>query len=67
MKRDIPQAVFESKDAMRIAKIATKQAEDELNDTPRHLLNRGNPNHPDNFDVQLFGYNTNEFLAKQYK
>lgn len=65
MKRTVPQAVFDSKDAIRIAKIANKQAVEELNNTPRHMLSEGNPNHP-MYD-QLFGYDREEFMAKQYK
>lgn len=66
-KRTIPQSVFDSPEAIRIAKLATAQAKRELDATPRHLLDKGNPNHPDNFDTKLFGYETNAFLAKQYK
>lgn len=46
MKRTVQQSVFESKDAIRAAKAGHKLACDELNATPRHLLNEGNPNHP---------------------
>ena len=42
--------VFDNPAAFRAAKKATLQATQELNATPRHLLDRGNPNHPDNFD-----------------
>jgi len=66
MKRTVQQSVFESKDAIRAAKAGHKQACDELNATPRHLLNEGNPNHP-MYDAKIFGYDANEFMARQYK
>lgn len=50
----------------KMLKRATKQSEDELNAIPRHLLDKGNPNHPD-YDIKLFGYSVEMFLAKQYK
>ncbi len=50
----------------KMIKRATKQCDDELNATPRHLLDKGNPNHPD-YDDKLFGYTVETFLAKQYK
>lgn len=59
--------VFDSPQAFRIAKAATLQAKAELDATPRHLLDPGNPNHPDNFHTKLFGYEEKEFLAKQYR
>lgn len=64
-KITVHQSVFDSKSALRIAKLATKQATDELNNTPRHMLDEGNPNHP-MYD-QIFGYDRDEFLAKQYR
>ena len=66
MKRTVQQSVFESKDAIRVAKAAHKQACDELNNTPRHLLNEGNPNHP-MYDAKIFGYDKKEFMSSQYK
>lgn len=49
---------------------AVAWATEELDATPCHLLDEGNPNHPrynagDN--GLLFGYSREEFLAKQYK
>ena len=64
-KVTVPQSVFDSKLALQIAKIATKQATEELNRTPRHLLDEGNPNHP-MYDA-IFGYDREVFMAKQYK
>lgn len=63
-KRTVPQSVFDSKSALRIAREATNAATEELNNTPRHLLDEGNPNHP-MYD-QIFGYDQ-IFMAKQYK
>jgi hypothetical protein len=66
MKRTVPQAVFDSKEARRVARQGHLEACRELNRTPRHLLDEGNPNHP-NYDLKLFGYDANEFLSKQYR
>lgn len=66
MKRTVPQAVFNSPEANRAAREGHLQACRELENTPRHLLDEGNPNHP-NYDLKLFGYDVPEFLAKQYK
>jgi hypothetical protein len=65
-KRTVPQAVFDSKEALRVAREGYRQACDELDRTPRHLLDEGNPNHP-RYDRKLFGYDEQEFLAKQYR
>ena len=54
-KRDVPQSVFDSPQALAMARKATKEATDELNRTPRHLLDEGNPNHP-RFDSPRFSY-----------
>ena len=64
-KTTVSQAVFDSKIARQIQKIATNQAIDELNCKPRHMLDEGNPNHP-MYDA-IFGYDRDEFLRKQYK
>jgi hypothetical protein len=66
MKRTVPQSVFDSTDALRIARQGHLQACRDLDRTPRHLLNTGNPNHPD-YDLKLFGYDATVFLAKQYR
>ena len=63
-KRSVPQAIFDSPEALRIAKLATKEATDELNATPRNLLDEGNPNHP-SYDT-IFGYEREAFMARQY-
>ena len=65
MKRTVPQAVFDSPEALRVAKQAHKEACEQLDRTPRHLLDEGNPNHP-RYD-ELFGYDRDVFLAKQYR
>lgn len=64
-KVTVPQAVFDSKVARQIQKIATKQAIEDLDRKPRHMLDEGNPNHP-MYDA-IFGYDRDEFLARQYK
>lgn len=66
MKRTVSQSVFNSPDARRIAKIAHREACDELARTPRHMLDTGNPNHP-NYDDRIFGYTVPDLLAKQYR
>ncbi len=50
----------------RMAKEAVEESIEELNNTPRHLLDEGNPNHP-MYDLHIFGYHHEEFLKKQYK
>jgi hypothetical protein len=65
-KRTVPQAVFDSKDARRIAREGHRLACEELARTPRHMLDEGNPNHP-RYDRKLFGYDESEFMARQYK
>jgi hypothetical protein len=50
----------------RLAKEAYAESVQELNNTPRHLLDVGNPNHP-MYDLHLFGIHQEEFLKKQYK
>lgn len=67
MKRNIPQAVFDSPEAIRAAKQGHAEAVRELNRTPRHLLDPSNPNHSDHFHTKLFGYDEVEFMAKQYR
>lgn len=64
-KRTIPQAVFDSPAALRIAAQGHKQACDELARMPRHMLDEGNPNHP-RYD-QIFGYDRDVLLAMQYR
>lgn len=65
-KRTIPQSVFDSPEAQRIAKQAHREACKELARTPRHKLDPGNPNHPD-YDHRIFGYAVPDLLAKQYR
>lgn len=64
-KRTVPQAVFDSKTAIQIAKMGHKLACEDLEKTPRYMLDEGNPNHP-MYDT-IFGYDREEFMAKQYK
>ena len=65
IKRTVPQAVFDSKEAIRIARNGHLLACRDLDRTPRHLLGEGNPNNPKY--EQLFGYDCDVFLAKQYR
>lgn len=64
-KRTVPQAVFDSPDAIRISREGHRQAVRGLDRTPVHLLDSVNTNHP--IHAGLFGYATADFLAKQYK
>ena len=66
MKRTVPQAVFDSPDALRAAREGHRLACQDLARTPRHLLDPGNPNHPD-YDHRIFGYTVPDLLAKQYR
>lgn len=65
-KQTVPQAVFDSPAARKAAREGHAQACRELEATPRHKLDKSNPNHPD-YDLKLFGYDAKEFLAKQYR
>jgi len=72
----VNQSVFNSKDAIRIAKIAFAEAENDLyNKHLRGDFDDGDPNHPKynngyNYAtmkfVNLFGYSQDGLLAKQY-
>ena len=59
------QSHYETKAVLKASKQGHIQACKELANTPVHLLDVGNPNHPNNDGI--FGYETKEFLAKQYK
>ena len=59
-------AIYDTKEVKRIIKEAVRQSVKELSDTPRHMLDTSNPNHP-NYDLHIFGYHCDDFLAKQYK
>lgn len=75
-KRKVAQAVFETKEANRIAAQAMKEADDAIYaQHPRGIFDDGDPNHPKynngyNYAtgkfVNLFGYSQDEMLAKQY-
>lgn len=65
-KRTVPQAVFDSPEALRIAKQGHAEACRKLDATPRHLLGEGNPNHP-MYDLHLFGEHHETFMNRQYK
>lgn len=66
IKRTVPQSVFDSPDALRAARKGHAEACAELARIPRHLLDLGNPNHP-NYDLHLFGQHHVEFLKRQYR
>jgi hypothetical protein len=66
MKRTVSPAVFDSVAARRVQRERHRQACEELDRMPRHLLGEGNPNHP-MYDSKLFGYDEREPLVKQYR
>ena len=66
MKRTVPQSVFDSPEALRAAREGHRLACQDLARTPRHMLDPGNPNHPD-YDHRIFGYTVPDLLAKQYR
>lgn len=65
MRRDIPQAVFDSPDAMRAAKLGHAQACADLARLHPSQLDSGNPNHPSHDGI--FGYDKRAFMARQYE
>lgn len=64
-RRTVPQAVFDAF-PKHLAQEAMRQAKEELDNTPRHLLDEGNPNHP-RYDMHLFGEHVDAFMRKQYR
>jgi hypothetical protein len=56
-KRTISQAVFDSHQARKITKAGHEQAVLELAKTPRHKLDKSNPNNP-YYDFRIFEVNT---------
>lgn len=64
-KTTVPQAVFDSPEARRVAREGHRKACEDLARKPRYLLDEGNPNHP-RYDLHLFGTPAPAFLAKQY-
>lgn len=64
-KYDVPQAVFDSPEVTKLAKAACLAACRELDNTPRHLLDKGNPNHPQ-YDLHIFGEHYSTFMARQF-
>lgn len=61
----IPQSVFDSPQALAIAKAGHKQACADLARKHPSDLGEGNPNHPKY--ESLFGYERNDFMNKQYR
>ena len=49
----------------KLTKSGYEKSVDDLNNTPAHMLDIGNPNHPTNDGI--FGYETSDFINKQYK
>ncbi len=66
MKNYAPWPVEETRDWKLRATQAMKEAADSLARIPRHMLDPGNPNHP-NHDIKLFGEDPATFLARQYR
>ena len=66
IKRTVPQAVFDSPQALRAAKRGHEEACRELANTPRRMLDEGNPNHP-MYDLHIFGEHHETFLRRQHK
>jgi hypothetical protein len=66
MKRTIPQAVFDSPEALRVAKQGHLEACRLYEAIPDHLRGEGDPNHP-MYRNKILGYDEKEFLEKQYK
>lgn len=64
MKRDIQQSVFDAFHPM--AKRICAEVGRKLDNTPRHMLDVGNPNHP-SYDLHLFGEHHEDFIKRQYK
>lgn len=48
----------------KLMRAAYEKGVNELNNTPTHMLDIGNPNHP--IHDGIFGYETKSFLAKQF-
>ena len=65
-KKTVPQSVFDSPEAIKVAKCGHAEACAELDRTPRHLLGEGNPNHP-MYDLHIFGEHHEKFMKRQYK
>ena len=64
-KRTVPQSVFDSPEALRIARQGHLQACAELARKHPSELDPGNPNHPSHDG--LFGYDRGAFMARQYR
>ncbi len=67
MKTTSPsQATFDAFIKSPQGRSAYKQACEELDATPRHLLDTGNPNHPQ-YDLHIFGIHHQKLMAMQHK
>lgn len=77
LKIAVSQSVFDSKEAKAVVKKAFREADEELYQLhKRGIFSEGNPNHPmynnginytTGLPVSLFGYETESFMARQYK
>lgn len=65
-QRSIPQAVFDSPEAIRATKLGHEAACAVLGRTPLNRLGEGNPNHP-RYDLHLFGERHETFLKRQHE
>lgn len=59
--------LYDNPAVFKMARKACDEATAELDRKPRRLLDPGNPNHPDNFGDKIFGYDREEFIARQYR
>lgn len=68
IKRTVPQAVFDSPEALKAAKEGHRQACKELDDkfAAGGPFDEGDPNHP-MYGLKIFGHEAKAFLRKQYK
>ena len=64
LKRSVSQAVFDSPEALRVAREAHRLACEDLARMHPSQLGTGNPNHP--LHDGIFGYETRAFMARQY-
>ena len=58
--------IFSTKEAKALIKKAVNSAIEELDNTPRYLLDTSNPNHP-NYDLHIFSEHHESFMSRQYK
>ena len=66
MKRTVPQSVFDSPEALRVAKQGHLEACRLYEAIPDRLRGEGDPNYP-MYHNKILGYDEKEFMEKQYK